>query len=162
MLKLVVVCALVVICSVSPNSAKPNMRCVDCNGCQIGDDCVAYDPSGRSGPPDVKTCKEWGIDCSGGEDDSTMRCVDCNGCQIGDDCVGYDPSAISGPPDVKTCKLLGIDCSGGADDSSDDMKAARSLGGCQTCPTQCPTWPNCTLQDYGITASTEESEPAPR
>ena len=47
------------------------MRCVDCNGCQIGDDCVAYDPSGRSGPPDVKTCKEWGIDCSGGEDNSS-------------------------------------------------------------------------------------------
>jgi len=104
------------------------MRCVDCNGCQIGDDCVAYDPSGRSGPPDVKTCKEWGIDCSGGEDDSTMRCVDCNGCQIGDDCVGYDPSAISGPPDVKTCKLLGIDCSGGADDSKTCLAEKMDCG----------------------------------
>jgi len=110
------------------NNDRNDMRCVDCNGCQIGDDCVAYDPSGRSGPPDVKTCKEWGIDCSGGEDDSTMRCVDCNGCQIGDDCVGYDPSAISGPPDVKTCKLLGIDCSGGADDSKTCLAEKMDCG----------------------------------
>ena len=47
------------------------MRCVDCNGCQIGDDCVGYDPSAISGPPDVKTCKLLGIDCSGGADDSS-------------------------------------------------------------------------------------------
>ena len=46
------------------------MKCVDCNGCQIGDDCVGYDPSGRFGPPDVKTCRMFGIDCSGGAADS--------------------------------------------------------------------------------------------
>ena len=47
------------------------MRCADCNGCQIGDECVGYDPSGTYGPPDEKTCRIHGVDCSGVPDDSS-------------------------------------------------------------------------------------------
>jgi len=50
--------------------SKSAMRCADCNGCQIGDECVGYDPSGTYGPPDEKTCRIHGVDCSGVPDDS--------------------------------------------------------------------------------------------
>ena len=46
------------------------MRCADCSGCLIGKKCHGYDSSGRHGPPDIKTCRIYGIDCSGGADNS--------------------------------------------------------------------------------------------
>ena len=44
---------------------------MDCSDCLIGNDCYGYDPSGRAGPPDVETCRIFGIDCSGGAGDSS-------------------------------------------------------------------------------------------
>merc|ERR1711872_253796 len=117
MLKLVVVCALVVFFSLSPNSAKPS--------CEVACPRIFEPPvCGTDGNTYAGTCALDSAACK---------------TQNPDLAVAYEGQ----------CK-------------GDDMKAARSLGGCQTCPTQCPTWPNCTLQDYGITSTEEESEPAPR
>jgi len=50
--------------------SKSAKRCADCSGCLIENECHGYDPRGIFGPPDVKTCRIYGIDCSGGAEDS--------------------------------------------------------------------------------------------
>merc|ERR1711872_25364 len=104
MLKLLVVCALVVICSVSPNSARP--------GCKKSCSEPFLEPRdpvcGTNNKSFFNTCSLEEYACKTQNTDLAVAYK------------GY--------------------CKG---EIEEHLKGARSLGGCKTCPTQCPTWPDC-------------------
>merc|ERR1712212_70519 len=113
MLKLVAVCALVVICSVSPNSAKPNCE-------------------------NDSECNEWEICKSNGQ----CGCPKCFRVGFPIPVCGTDGKSYRSKCELKeaACKTQNADL---AVASQGKCAAARSSGGCKTCPTQSPTWPNC-------------------